>query len=368
MQQFPRISRDSAEEILEHGFLKGSGRVGRSTTLDEELKIELAVNAHIRHRFTDYDSLYTQMKAANVNGDMKKIARTRVYDQVTKIAQSWRGTGAARPSISLEMLDEMLEESQKEAAGQQGKSLDNGSQLQSQRPPQRRAAMAANLLLKGQSGFEQKEVRPSTHGATSSDIFNRHPEKSVQASHMNTSKGALDHRNIDDEQVHKSNVHDEILRRKALSRVVKAEIHEERAKQDLELLKLDSSHEKRMNRSRMRRVAKLQRSIAREHPPGPFVSGLKGQEKEVQLVAKDPRHAAKIAQRKLSREKGAVEDLRQYELDPEIRLPKKRMKRVRHVQRQMRMALGDKQHAGMVEKRRQGVKTAVRLPNKSRSR
>ena len=367
MQQFPRISRDSAEEILEHGFLKGSGRVGRSTTLDEELKIELAVNAHIRHRFTDYESLYTQMKAANVNGDMKKMARTRVYDQVTKIAQSWRGTGAARPSISLEVLDEMLEESQKDSAAQQGKNLDNGSRLQSQRPPQRRAAKAANLILNRQSGFEQKEVEPSTHRATSSDILNRYPEKSVQASHMNTPKGALDHGNIDDEQVHKSNIPDRILRRKALPRAVKAEIYEGRAKQDLELLKLDSSHEKRMNRSRMRRVAKLQKSIAREHPPGPSISGLKGQEKGVQLAAKDPRRAAKIAQRKLSREKGAVEDLRQYELDPEIRLPKKRMKRVRHVQRQMRMALGDKRYAGMVEKRRQGVKTAVRLPNKARS-
>ena len=45
----------TSEEILAHGFLKGSCRVGRATRLDEKKRIELAVNAHIRHRYTDYD-------------------------------------------------------------------------------------------------------------------------------------------------------------------------------------------------------------------------------------------------------------------------------------------------------------------------
>ena len=341
--------------------------MGRSTTLDDELKIELAVNAHIRHRFTDYDSLYNEMKAANVSGDMKKIARTRVYDQVTKTAQSWRGIGAARPSVSLEVMDEMIEESQKKMAARQGPNPDNEIQPRSRYPPQRHAAMVANLSLKEQSGFEQKEAEPFIRGSTSSNFLIRHPEKSSQASYMNTHEGGPDHRDTDDEQLHKSNTKDEIIRRKALPKAIKAKMYEERAKEDLELLKLDASHAKRMNRSRAKRVVKLQKKITRETPLGSSVSGLKGQETEVQLLAKDPRRAAKLAKRKRTREKRAVEDLRHYELDSNIRLPKKRMNRVQHVQRQMRIELGDEQYGEMAEKRRQGANTAVRLTNRSRS-
>lgn len=49
-------------EILEHGFQKGSGRVGRSQILEDRLKVQLAVNAHIRHRLTQYDSILAAHK------------------------------------------------------------------------------------------------------------------------------------------------------------------------------------------------------------------------------------------------------------------------------------------------------------------
>ena len=76
--------------ILDHGFEKGSGRVGRVQKLDEVVKANLAVNAHIRHHHTAYDSLYSSMKAADPTPDIKARVRMLVYDQVKRIADSWR--------------------------------------------------------------------------------------------------------------------------------------------------------------------------------------------------------------------------------------------------------------------------------------
>ena len=84
---FPNIPEGACFEILEHGFEKGSGRVGRSKTLENKLKVQLAVNAHIRHRLTQYDSIL----ASNKGQDAKLAARDMVYDQVKAIAESWRG-------------------------------------------------------------------------------------------------------------------------------------------------------------------------------------------------------------------------------------------------------------------------------------
>ena len=88
---FPRMPAKTREEILEHGFQKGSGRVGRATRLDEEKRIELAVNAHIRHRLTDYEfHLKARRKIGNGSPNPRMEARQRVRGQVTKIAESWR--------------------------------------------------------------------------------------------------------------------------------------------------------------------------------------------------------------------------------------------------------------------------------------
>ena len=84
---FPNIPEGACTEILEHGFQKGSGRVGRSRKLEDRLKVQLAVNAHIRHRLTPYDSIL----ASNKGHDAKLTARETVYDQVQAIAESWRG-------------------------------------------------------------------------------------------------------------------------------------------------------------------------------------------------------------------------------------------------------------------------------------
>ena len=95
LRLFPHIPTSSLTKILDHGFEKGSRRVGRTKTLDEVVKAKLAVNAHIRHDHTNYDSIYSTARA-NKKGeeDIKAYARAAVYAQVRQIAHSWQ-TGPA---------------------------------------------------------------------------------------------------------------------------------------------------------------------------------------------------------------------------------------------------------------------------------
>ncbi|KAL2056490.1 hypothetical protein ABVK25_003514 [Lepraria finkii] len=91
MEMFPRMPAKSMQELLEHGFQKGSGRVGRATKLDVEERIELAVHAHARHNFTNYDSyLREQRKAGDRGLSLRGRARKRVHGQVKSIVNSWR--------------------------------------------------------------------------------------------------------------------------------------------------------------------------------------------------------------------------------------------------------------------------------------
>lgn len=90
-EHFPQVPLDTSEDLLEHAFMKGSRRVGRSGKLDGEDKIEMAATAHIRHRFTDYDTfLKQQRKALDYRDGAKTKARNRVSGQVKKIVDSWR--------------------------------------------------------------------------------------------------------------------------------------------------------------------------------------------------------------------------------------------------------------------------------------
>ena len=107
---------------MEHGFLKGSGRVGRSQKLEDRLKIQLAVNAHIRHRLTQYDSLL----AANKGQDAKLAARDMVYRQVQAIADSWHDTSSQAQTSKTRMLisrdSAAILESNRQRRAQQGKA------------------------------------------------------------------------------------------------------------------------------------------------------------------------------------------------------------------------------------------------------
>jgi hypothetical protein len=56
-KQYPGMPDFTAEGIVSHAFEVGNGRVGRSSDVDLDEQIRLAVVAHIRHCQTDYDEI-----------------------------------------------------------------------------------------------------------------------------------------------------------------------------------------------------------------------------------------------------------------------------------------------------------------------
>ncbi|KAK2751101.1 hypothetical protein FQN57_000176 [Myotisia sp. PD_48] len=82
-KEFPCMPEPDINAVLNHAFLKGSGRVGRSGTVgSDENKVRLAVEAHIRHVHTDYDRLIKL-------GLSREEAREDIWEDVKKIKKSW---------------------------------------------------------------------------------------------------------------------------------------------------------------------------------------------------------------------------------------------------------------------------------------
>ncbi len=83
---FPGCPASKEFEIADHACQKYSGRVGRSAAAKEfdPRAITLAVQAHIRHEYTNYDDLL-------MSGWERFEARDSVRSQVGDILRQWRG-------------------------------------------------------------------------------------------------------------------------------------------------------------------------------------------------------------------------------------------------------------------------------------
>jgi hypothetical protein len=92
--EFPLMPKDTLKIVLEHAFLKGSGRVGRTAMISEEKKTLLAVEAHIRHVHTPYERLLDE-------GVDRKKAREQVWGTIQAIERAWQGNGEGEMKLAL---------------------------------------------------------------------------------------------------------------------------------------------------------------------------------------------------------------------------------------------------------------------------
>ncbi|CAG8108335.1 unnamed protein product [Penicillium salamii] len=82
--EFPLMPAETLQIILEHAFLKGSGRVGRTGRISDEKKVLLAVEAHIRHVHTPYETLLE-------GGVGRMKAREMVRGSILAVERAWQG-------------------------------------------------------------------------------------------------------------------------------------------------------------------------------------------------------------------------------------------------------------------------------------
>ena len=85
-EQFPRVPTGADIKIAEHACMKYSGRVGRSAAAKsfEPDAAFLAVRAHVRHAYTDYDRLLFKY-------DDRNLARGRVRERIEAVLDELRG-------------------------------------------------------------------------------------------------------------------------------------------------------------------------------------------------------------------------------------------------------------------------------------
>ncbi|EHK44025.1 hypothetical protein TRIATDRAFT_244959, partial [Trichoderma atroviride IMI 206040] len=79
---FAKIPGEDLKKILRHALRKRSGRVGRTGKLDLDRKAYLAVQAHIRHRHTDYDKITNESKD-------RDAARDATRGKVSRVLVEW---------------------------------------------------------------------------------------------------------------------------------------------------------------------------------------------------------------------------------------------------------------------------------------
>ena len=92
--EFPLMPKETLKTILEHAFLKGSGRVGRTGMLSDDRKTLLAVEAHIRHVHTPYEKLLEE-------GVSRKDAREQVWPTIQAVERTWQGCEQSKTTLAL---------------------------------------------------------------------------------------------------------------------------------------------------------------------------------------------------------------------------------------------------------------------------
>jgi hypothetical protein len=93
-KEFPLMPKDTLKVVLEHAFLKGSGRVGRTAMISDEKKVLLAVEAHIRHVHTPYEKLLD-------DGVCRKQAREKVWKTIQAVERAWQGCAEGEMDLVL---------------------------------------------------------------------------------------------------------------------------------------------------------------------------------------------------------------------------------------------------------------------------
>jgi hypothetical protein len=84
-ERYPACPDGAEIAIAEHACLKSSGRIGRTAAAKDlsDEAVDLAVQAHVRHRWTAYDELL-------MSGRDRADARAAVRSEVGTIAGRWR--------------------------------------------------------------------------------------------------------------------------------------------------------------------------------------------------------------------------------------------------------------------------------------
>lgn len=81
-RRYPNMPQEEISEVAGYATSRGSGRVGRSATIEDPCRA--AVIAHIRHTHTNYEEILE-------SGTDRETARSMVGEDIARIYRQWEG-------------------------------------------------------------------------------------------------------------------------------------------------------------------------------------------------------------------------------------------------------------------------------------
>ena len=91
LRLYPRIPARDLAQVVARATEVSSGRVGRSQKALLAQKVQLALWAHVRHSYTDYDEKVLEFGGGQSG---RRLARELVRGPIEEILASWEGSGA----------------------------------------------------------------------------------------------------------------------------------------------------------------------------------------------------------------------------------------------------------------------------------
>jgi len=79
-EMFPKIPEADLSSIVNHAFQKGTNRVGNAKELSLARRVQLAVVAHIRHTYTDYDKLLKTDGWMTARSQVEHVSLTKLKE------------------------------------------------------------------------------------------------------------------------------------------------------------------------------------------------------------------------------------------------------------------------------------------------
>lgn len=163
LRLFPKVPRTDVAKILKQALEKRSGRVGRTGALDLDLKVQLAVKAHIRHCRTPYEQLLD-------SGTGREKARQMVMHKVKEVARTWVG------DVKQTRMDTQGQETKrkrKTKIGQAGPRKRTATKRAS-----RSSVRPASGVTESSGDVEDESSAEESDSYSLSDIFDDDPEDS----------------------------------------------------------------------------------------------------------------------------------------------------------------------------------------------
>ncbi len=170
-EMFPKIPEADLQAIVAHAFEEGTNRVGNAKELSLARRVQLAVVAHIRHTYTDYDKLLKTDGWSEARGQVEKVSLAKLKE--------WRDEDGKQSNELEETFREVivLDDDDDEASSDEGSMSTPDEREQSMEIVSSRAT-ARDLQPELHTNYPRVDVHDIRRASRRTIVLSRYPPPS----------------------------------------------------------------------------------------------------------------------------------------------------------------------------------------------